>query len=138
MPTVRETRKDNLLRAIRRAGSKVELARALALQQPSTSVETFQSYLSQLTGKRGSRAIGDDFARAVERAVRWPEGFMDVPHPDKQAVIIPMPDALTDTGLHLARSFERFGPEARDLATKLFDEIAKQFPPKPPRKKRKR
>jgi phage repressor protein C with HTH and peptisase S24 domain len=77
MKTNDEIRRDNLLIAIKRFRTATALAEA---------AETSAAYLSQIknqtpdskTGK--PKAMGDDLARAIEKAMGVPEGWIDVEH----------------------------------------------------------
>lgn len=86
MKTVADIRRDNLLVAIKRAGTAANLA---AAAQVSTA------YLSQVKSRQPEsssgrpRNMGDDVARRIEKALGEPVGWMDTPRGDE----------LPDTGL---------------------------------------
>lgn len=86
MKTVADIRRDNLLVAIKRAGTAANLA---AAAQVSTA------YLSQVKSRQPEsssgkpRNMGDDVARRIEKALGEPVGWMDAPRGDE----------LPDTGL---------------------------------------
>lgn len=86
MNTVDLIRHANLLLAIKACGSQAELARRSNIPA---------AYINQMVkrspnSKSGKpRNVGDESARAIERALRKPIGWMDTPAPDSRLVYGP-------------------------------------------------
>lgn len=87
MKTNDETRRDNLVLAIKRAGSAAKLA-----EQTGSAA----AYLSQIkmrtpNSKTGvPKQMGDDLARRIEQALGVPAGWMDVDHEKPGEISISM------------------------------------------------
>lgn len=82
MKTIDEIRRDNLLIAIERCGTMTALAEAAKVSAP---------YLSQIKNKTPEsktgkpKGMGNDVARKIEKALKEPEGWIDVEHTDNSA-----------------------------------------------------
>lgn len=68
---VKQIRYANLIALIAKAGSTAKLAKR---------VGTDASYISQITGPKAKRNVGDEFARQLERAMGMTFGWMDHDH----------------------------------------------------------
>lgn len=66
---VKQIRKTNILKLYEQHGGPAGLAR---------KVGTSESYLSQITSDKGTRNIGDQLARKIEKALALPRGWMDM------------------------------------------------------------
>lgn len=81
MKTIHDTRRENLAFAIRHYFKN---ARQMALDigvSPNSVSRVFAE------NPKNRRNVGDDMARAVEKAAELPEGWMDVAHSDGDAAI---------------------------------------------------
>lgn len=72
--TIHEIRRDNLLEAIRLAGTQVALAERSGLSSAYMS-QVARGLKDSKTGR--PRTVGDDAARAIEKALDLPTGWMD-------------------------------------------------------------
>lgn len=68
---VKQIRKENLRNLYEKYGGIAGVAR---------SVETSESYLSQITSENGKRNVGAQLARKIEKLLSLPHGWMDQSH----------------------------------------------------------
>lgn len=127
MATNKEIRKENLRQLVQEIGSQTALGRKLGHNDGA--------FISQILGPKAGRNVGDDFARALEKACNKPRGWMDQEHGDRRAPVTGLPGSLTDTAIRMARFMDALPPEAREHLKALMEDLEPTITP-PPKKKR--
>ena len=107
MKTIREIRRENLIRLVGSYKSQRQFANSVGL---------VPSHLSQLLS--GTREMGEEVARRIEEALGMPVGFisLDPDAPPLMPIIEPALQCLPSDELKLLTDYRRVSPKHREMA----------------------
>jgi len=111
MKTIREIRRENLIRLVRSYKSQRQFAQSVGL---------VPSHASQLLS--GTREMGEEVARRIEEALGMPVGFMslDPNTPPLMPVIELALQCLPSDELKLLTDYRRISQKHRDMAREMM------------------
>lgn len=102
---IKEIRLKNLRLLINDAGSAAELARR---------AKTDPAYLSQILSTKIKRALGDELARRIERAMTKPHGWMDHLNTAEEPGRYKIETGLSKQAMDLASTWDKLPPNAKE------------------------